>query len=59
MNLMKLGMKKNDAYKNSYSSKAIARIASSWVLCTTITNHRLERFGLLSLVTHYQKVHVM
>ncbi|MFC3632363.1 group II intron reverse transcriptase/maturase [Enterococcus rivorum] len=58
-NLIKLGMSKNDAYKNSYSSKSIARIARSWVLCTTITNRRLERFGLLSLVTHYQKVQVM
>lgn len=58
-NLIKLGMSRNDAYKNSYSSKGIARIAESWVLTTTITNERLERFGLQFSVKQYQKVHVM
>lgn len=57
--LIKLGMSRNEAYKNSYSSKGIARIAESWVLTTTITNKRLERFGLLFSVKQYQKVHVM
>lgn len=58
-NLIKLGMNHYEAYKNSYSSKGIARIAHSWVLTTTITNERLERFGLLFSVKQYQKVHVM
>lgn len=59
INLTKLGMNRSDAYKNSHSSKGIARIATSWVLTTTITNKRLERFGLLSSVKQYQKVHVL
>lgn len=58
-NLIKLGMPPYEAYKNSYSSKGIARIAQSWVLTTTITNERLERFGLHFSVKQYQKVHVM
>lgn len=58
-NLLKLGMSPNDAYKNSYSSKACARIAYSWVLSTTITNKRLEIFGLLSAQSHFLKVHVV
>ena len=56
--LIILGMHPNEAYKNSYSSKSYARIASSWVLTTTIKNESLKRFGLLSASEHYQKVHV-
>lgn len=58
-NLIKLGMNPYNAYKNSHSSKGIARIADSWVLTTTITNKRLEHFGLLFTVNQYQKVHVI
>lgn len=58
-NLIKLGMHPNDAYKNSYSSKGIARIAESWVLTTTLTNKRFKRLGLLFSLIQYQKVHVM
>ncbi|WP_347340542.1 group II intron reverse transcriptase/maturase [Vagococcus allomyrinae] len=58
-NLIKLGSDRKNAYKNSHSSKAVARIATSWVLTTTITNKRLERFGLLFSVKHYQKLHRM
>src|SRR5699024_4773178 len=57
-NLIKLGMDKYNAYMNSYTSKGPIRIAYSWVLTTTITNKRLERFGLLSCVKHYEEVHV-
>lgn len=58
-NLRKLGMHPTEAYKNSHTSKSYARIATSWVLTTTITNKRLEQFGLLSASQQYQKVHVM
>lgn len=58
-NLINLGMHPNDAYKNSYSSKGIARIAESWVLTTTLTNKRFERLGLLFSLIQYQKVQVM
>ncbi|WP_343842198.1 hypothetical protein [Salinibacillus aidingensis] len=49
-NLIKLGMNKYDAYKNSYTSKGGVRIAYFWVLTRTITNKRLARFGLISCV---------
>ena len=57
-NLIKLGMNNYNAYMNSHSSKGAIRIAYSWVLTTTITNKRLAKFGLLSCVEHYNKVHV-
>ncbi|WP_027964897.1 group II intron reverse transcriptase/maturase [Halalkalibacillus halophilus] len=56
-NLVKLGMKRNHAYKNSHTSKGAIRIAYSWVLTTTITNKRLAQFGLISCVQHYNKIH--
>lgn len=57
-NLMKLGMNKYDAYKNSHTSKGVTRMAYSWVLTTTITNKRLSQFGLVSCVEHYNSIHV-
>src|SRR5690625_657046 len=57
-NLIKLGMNKYNAYKNSHTSKGAIRIAYSWILTTTITNERLSRFGLISCIEHYNKVHV-
>lgn len=57
-NLVKLGMNKYNAYKNSHTSKGAIRIAYSWILTTTITNKRLVQFGLISCVQHYSKVHV-
>jgi len=56
-NLTKLGMNRNNAYKNSHTSKGVARTAYSWILTTTITNKRLASFGLVSCVQHYNKVH--
>lgn len=44
-NLIKLGMSRHNAYKNSHSGKGAAGIAYSWILTTTITNERLSRFG--------------
>src|SRR5690625_81070 len=55
--LIKLGMDKYNAYKNSHTSKGAIRIAYSWVLTTTITNKRLARFGLISCLRYYNKVH--
>ncbi|SEK79850.1 hypothetical protein SAMN04488114_1121, partial [Carnobacterium iners] len=57
-NLIKLGMDKYSAYKNSHTSKGVVRIAYSWILTTTITNKRLAQFGLVSCVEHYNKIHV-
>lgn len=57
-NLMKLGMDKYNAYKNSHTSKGVIRMAYSWVLTTTITNKRLSQFGLVFCVEHYNNIHV-
>src|SRR5699024_10741479 len=57
-NLIKLGMNKYEAYKNSHTSKGAIRIAYSWVLTTTITNERLSRFGLLTCMEQYNRVHI-
>src|SRR5699024_4474734 len=56
-NLIKLGMNKYNAYKNSHTSKGPVRTAYSWILTTTITNKRLAQFGLISCVQHYKQVH--
>lgn len=56
-NLIKLGMNKYTAYKYSHTSKGTTRTAYSWILSTTITNKRLARFGLISCLEHYNKVH--
>ncbi|MFE8696032.1 group II intron reverse transcriptase/maturase [Cytobacillus sp. FJAT-53684] len=55
-NLIKLGMDRYSAYKNSHTSKGATRIAYSWILTTTITNERLAQFGLISCERHYIKV---
>jgi len=55
--LITLGVDKYNAYKYSHTSKGTVRIAYSWILTTTITNKRLARFGLVSSVSHYNKVH--
>lgn len=57
-NLIKLGMNKYNAYKYSHTSKGSTRTAYSWILTTTITNKRLNQFGLIACSEHYNKVHV-
>lgn len=56
-NLIKLGMDRYNASKNSQTSKGTTRTAYSWILTTTITNKRLATFGLVSGLEHYMKVH--
>ena len=58
MALRKLGMTPWQARRNGNSSKGYARIASSWVMTTTVTNARLKQKGLVSPLDHYLKVHV-
>lgn len=58
--LIKLGMSKQNAYKNGHSSKGAARIAMSWVMTTTVTNRILATKGLLSPDEYYlQQTHVI
>jgi group II intron reverse transcriptase/maturase len=56
--LIKLGMPPHNAYRYGQSSKGIARIASSWVMTTTVTNKRLAQRGLISPLDYYMKVNV-
>jgi group II intron reverse transcriptase/maturase len=51
-----LGMSKYDAYKNGHSSKGIARIASSYIMTTTVTNKVLAQKGLISPYDYYMKI---
>jgi len=55
--LRKLGMTPREAWKNGHSSKGCARIASSWVMTTTVTNARLKQKGLVSPLDHYLRIH--
>lgn len=56
-NLKKLGVPKQTAWEWANTRKSYARVASSYILCRTITNKRLEKFGLLSLSSYYQLKH--
>jgi len=51
--LRKLGMTPWQARRNGHSSKGYARIASSWVMTTTVTNARLKQKGLVSPLDYY------
>jgi len=56
--LRKLGMTPYNAHRNGHSSKSYARIASSWVMTTTVTNARLKQKGLVSPLDHYLSIHI-
>ena len=58
MNLQKLGAAKSKAWEWANSRKGYWRIASSWILCTTLTNARFEQQGYLSFLKYYLKVRV-
>ena len=57
-NLIKLGIPKGKAWEWANTRKGYARVASSFILCRTITNERLKKFGLVSLLDQYQLVHI-
>ncbi len=57
-NLIKLGVNKYKAWEWANSRKGYARIARSYILCTTITNKRLEKYGLVSIAEYYKKVYI-
>lgn len=58
--LIQLRMSPYQAYKNGHSSKGAARIARSWVMCTTVTNKVLATKGLVSPDEYYLKqIHVI
>ena len=57
-NLRKLGLKHYEAIRWANTRLGYARVANSPILSTTISNERLKRFGLVSLLDQYQLVHV-
>ncbi len=54
-NLMKLGVSKQKAWEHANTRKSYWHIANSFILSTTITNERLEKAGLISLLNTYMK----
>lgn len=57
-NLQKLGVEKEKAWEWANSRKGYWRVASSWILATTLTNARFEREGYLSFQKYYLQVRV-
>jgi group II intron reverse transcriptase/maturase len=57
-NLTKLGIPKQKAWEWANTRKGYARVARSFILHRTITNERLEKYGLISLFKYYQLVHI-
>lgn len=55
-NLMKLGANKQKAWEHANTRKGYWRTAKSPILSTTITNRRLKKAGLISLLEQYMKV---
>lgn len=57
-NLKKLGIPKGKAWEWANTRKGYARVARSYILHRAITNERLKKFGLVSLLDQYQLVHI-
>lgn len=57
-NLQKLGIPRGKAWEWANTRKGYARVARSFILCRTITNERLKKSGLVSLLDQYQKAHI-
>lgn len=50
--LIKLGLNKRSAHGISYA-KGYARVCRSWNICKCISNERLAKFGLISMLDYY------
>ena len=50
--LIKLGLNRRSAHGISYA-KGYARVCMSWNICKCISNERLEKFGLISMLDYY------
>ena len=55
-NLIKLGIKKSQAWEWANTRKGYWHTANSWILSTTITNERLKRAGYIFFTDYYLKV---
>lgn len=54
--LIKLGLSKYKAWEYANSRKSYMRVASSFILTTTITNARLKQKGLISMSEYYANI---
>ena len=50
--LVKLGLNRRSAHGISYA-KGYARVCKSWNICKCISNERLGKFGLISMLDYY------
>jgi len=50
--LVKLGLNRRSAHGMSYA-KGYARVCMSWNICKCISNERLAKFGLISMLDYY------
>ena len=50
--LVKLGLNRRSAHGISYA-KGYARVCMSWNICKCISNERLAKFGLISMLDYY------
>lgn len=56
--LIKLGLTKQKAWEYSNTRKSYARVAMSFILTTTISNDRLKKRGLTSMLDQYNFRHI-
>lgn len=54
--LVRLGLSKQKAWEYANTRKGYMRVASSYILTTTITNKRLKLKGLISMEDYYLSV---
>ena len=54
-NLIKLGVNRKRAYATAYSGNRIARVCRGTAVSVAISNERLTRFGLVSMLDYYTK----
>ena len=57
INLKKLGVKEYKAWEFANTRKGYWRISNSPILATVLTNNRLKKLGLTSLLETYMRVH--
>jgi RNA-directed DNA polymerase len=54
--LVRLGLSRQKAWEYANSRKGYMRVASSFILSTTLTNKRLKEYGLISMEEYFLSV---
>lgn len=55
-NLIKLGQNAGKAYEHANTRKGYWRVASSYILSTTVTNEHIRKLGLIEIEKYYLKL---